>query len=247
MPNSWQDPWVKLTVESELIKFGQISPWNFTPEQLDNRGPQEHALSLRWLSCKPQKRRPSSFPQGLKNNPKTTSDLPRWGVNTEEPALLRIEKQTLFKCLDLQEISDNLLMFVLTLFQCVFVVQLLSHGWLFVTPWTAARQAPLSSTVAWSSLKFMSIELVMLFNHLILYHPFSFCLQSFPGMESLPESALCITWPKYWSFSFSISPSNEYSGLISFRNDWFDLLAVQRTLKSFLQPFLPLSLAGDDI
>ena len=129
----------------------------------------------------------------------------------------------------------------------VSVNQSLSRVRLFVIPWTTACQASLSSSNSWSLLKFMSIELVMLFNHLILYHPFSFCLQSFPGMESLPESALCITWPKYWSFSFSISPSNEYSGLISFRNDWFDLLAVQGTLKSFLQPFLPLSLAGDDI
>ena len=129
----------------------------------------------------------------------------------------------------------------------IVVVQSLRCTRHFATPWTAACQAPLSSTVSWSLLKFMSIELVMLFNHLILHHPFSFCLQSFPGMGSLPELALRITWPKYWSFSFSISPSNEYSGLISFRNDWFDLLAVQGTLKSFLQPFLPLSLAGDDI
>ena len=199
MPNSWQETWVKLTVESELIKFGQISPWNFTPEQLDNRGPQEHALSLRWLSCKPQKRRPSSFPQGLKNNPKTTSDLPRWGVNTEEPALLRTEKQTLFKCLDLQEISDNLLMFVLTLFQGVFVVQLLSHGWLFVTPWTAAHQPSLSFTISKNLLKLMSIELVMPSNHLILC-----CLLLFPP-SNLPsirvfsnESTLLFRWPKYF-------------------------------------------------
>ena len=107
--------------------------------------------------------------------------------------------------------------------------------WLFVTPWTAACQASLSITNSLSMLKLMSIEFVMPSNHLILCHPL---LQPsvFPSIRIFSnESVLCIRWPKYWSFNFSISPSNEYSGLISFRIDWFDLPAVQGTLKSLLQ------------
>ena len=113
--------------------------------------------------------------------------------------------------------------------------QSLSHVWLFVTPWTAAAQATLSITNSWSLLKFMSIESVVPSNHLILCH--SLLPPSiFPSIRVFSnESALCIRWPKYWSFSFSISLSNEYLGLISFRMDWLDLLAVQGTLKSFLQ------------
>ena len=112
---------------------------------------------------------------------------------------------------------------------------MLSHVQPFATPWTAARRASLSLTISWSLLKLMSIELVMPSNHLILCHPL--LLPSvFPSIRVFSnESVLCIRWPKNWSFSFSISPSNEYSGLISFRTDWFDLLAVQRTLKSLLQ------------
>ena len=114
------------------------------------------------------------------------------------------------------------------------VVQLLSHVRLFVTPWTAAGQASLSITNSWSLLKLMSIESVMPSNHFILCHPL--LLPSiFPSIRVFSnESALCIKWPKYWSFSFNISPSNEHSGLISFRMDWLDLLAVQGTLKSLL-------------
>ena len=108
-------------------------------------------------------------------------------------------------------------------------VQSLSRVWLFATPWTTAPQASLSITNPWSLLKLMSIELVMLSNHLILCHPL-LLLRVFSN-----ESTLCIRWPKYWSFSFSISPSNEHSGLISFRVDWLDLLVVQGTLKSLLQ------------
>ena len=102
-------------------------------------------------------------------------------------------------------------------------------------PWTAELQAPLSSTISQSLLKLMSIESVMPSNHLILCHPSSpltFHLSRYPVFAN--ESALRIRWPKYWSFNFSISPSSEYSGLISFRIDWFDLLAVQGTLKSLL-------------
>ena len=104
-----------------------------------------------------------------------------------------------------------------------------------MTPWTAAHQACLSITNSWSLLKLMSIESVMPSNHLILCHPL--LLPSiFPSIRVFSsESVLRIRWPRYWSFSFSISPSNEYSGLISFRMDWLDLLAVQGTLKSLLQ------------
>ena len=106
---------------------------------------------------------------------------------------------------------------------------------LFATPWIAARQASLSFTVSQSLLKFMSIESVMLSNHLIICRPL--LLPSiFPSIRVFSnESVLHIRWPEYWSFSFSISPSNEYSGLISFRIDWFDLLVVQGTLRSLLQ------------
>ena len=112
----------------------------------------------------------------------------------------------------------------------------LSHVCLFVTPWTAARQASLSITNFRSLLKPMSIESVMPSNHLILCHPLLLLPSIFPSIRVFStELALCIRWPKYWSFSFNISPSSEHSGLISFRMDWLDLLAVQGTLKSLLQ------------
>ena len=114
-------------------------------------------------------------------------------------------------------------------------VQSLSHVWLFATPWTAACQASLSITNSWSLLKLMSVQSVMPSSHLILCRPL--LLPSiFPTIRIFSNgSALHIRWPKYWCFSFSISPSNEYSGLIFFRIDWFDLRAVQGTLKSLLQ------------
>ena len=114
-------------------------------------------------------------------------------------------------------------------------VQLLSHVWLFATPWTAACQASLSITSSWSSHK--PIPLSQWCHPAISSSvvPFSSCPQSFPAWVFSSESALHIRWPKYWSFSFSISPSNEHPGLISFRIDWLDLLAVQGTLKSLLQ------------
>ena len=115
-------------------------------------------------------------------------------------------------------------------------MQSLSHAQLFVTPWTAARQAPLSFTNSRSLLKLMSIESAMPSNHLILYHSLLLPPSISPSIRVFSnESVLFIRWPKYWSFSFSIIPSNEYPGLISFRMDWLDLLAVQRTLKSLLQ------------
>ena len=116
-------------------------------------------------------------------------------------------------------------------------VQLLTHVQLFVTPWTAARQACLSITNSWSSLKLMSIESVTPSSHLILCHPLLLLspipLSTFWVFSN--ESVLHMRWPKYGSFSFSISPSNEHTGLISFRMVWLDLLAVQRTLRSLLQ------------
>ena len=115
-------------------------------------------------------------------------------------------------------------------------VQPLSRVRLFVTPWTAAGQASLSITNFWSLLKLVSIESVMPFNNLILCHPLLLPPSIFPSIRVFSnESALHIRWPKDWSFSFSISPSNKYSGLISFRMSWVDLLAVQGTLKSLLQ------------
>ena len=121
-------------------------------------------------------------------------------------------------------------------FFSVSSVQSLSHIRLFVAPWTAACQASLSITNSRSLLKLMSIESVMPSNHLILCRPLLLLPSIFPSTKVFSnESALCIRWPKYWSFSFNISPSNEYSGPISFRMDWLDHLAVQGTLKSLLQ------------
>ena len=117
-------------------------------------------------------------------------------------------------------------------------VQSLSRVRLFATPWTAAQQASLSITNFLSLLKLMSIKSVTPSNQLILCRPLFLLPSVFPSIRVFSsESALRIRWPKYWSFSFSISHSNEYSGLISFRMDWLDLLTVQRTLKSLLQDF----------
>ena len=115
-------------------------------------------------------------------------------------------------------------------------VQMLSHVWLFATPWTAACQAFLSITNSRSLLKLMSIKSVMPSNHLILCRPLLLLPSIFPSIRIFSkESLLHIKWPQYWNFSFSISPSNEYSGLISFRMNWLDFLAVQGTLQSLLQ------------
>ena len=115
-------------------------------------------------------------------------------------------------------------------------VLLLSHIWLFVTPWIAACQAPLSITNSWSLPKLMSIESVMPSNNRLLCHPLLLLPSIFPSFRVFSnESALCNRWPNSWSFSFNISPSNEYSGQITSRMDWLDLLAVQGTLKSLFQ------------
>ena len=129
------------------------------------------------------------------------------------------------------------------LFVCISSVQSLSHVRLFVTPWLAACQASLSVTNSWSLLKLMSIELVMPSNHLILCRllllpPIPPSInESTQWVDSSHESTLSMRWPKYWSFSFSISPSNEHPGLIAFRMDWLDLLAVQGTLKTLALSF----------
>ena len=125
---------------------------------------------------------------------------------------------------------------ILNIFKLQFSsIQLLSHVWLFAAPGTVACQASLSIIISQSLLKLMSIKLVMPSNHLILCHPL-LPPSIFPSIRVFPnEPVLHIRWPKCWSFSFSISPSNEYSGLISFRMGWLDLLAVQGTLKSLLQ------------
>ena len=120
---------------------------------------------------------------------------------------------------------------------CCSVAQLCQ---LLVIPWTAARQASLSFTISQSLLKFMSIESVMPSNHLILCRPLLLLPPIPPSIRVFSiESTLCIRWPKYWSFCFSINPSNEYSGLISFRTDWLNLLSVQGTLKNLLQHHSP--------
>ena len=113
--------------------------------------------------------------------------------------------------------------------------QSLSRVQLFATPWTAAHQTSLSITNSWSLLKLMSIKSVMPSNHLILCPRRLLPASVFPSIRGFSSESVLIRWPKHWSFSFSISPSNEYSGLISFRIDWLDLLAVQGTLKSLLQ------------
>ena len=116
-------------------------------------------------------------------------------------------------------------------------VQLLSHVWFFAISWTAVCQASLSITNSWSLLKLMSVESVMPSNHLILSHPLLLLPSIFPSIRVFSnESVLSIRWPKYWSFRFSISPSNEYPGLISFRIDWFDILAVEGTQESSPTP-----------
>ena len=135
--------------------------------------------------------------------------------------------------MDLDSIMKNCVCFATI---CYCLVQSLSCVWFFVTPWTAARQASLSITNSRSLLKLMSIESVMTSNHLILCRPLLLPPSIFHSIRVFSdESVLRIRWPKYWSFSFSISPSSEYSGLLSFRMDWLDRCAVQGTLKSFLQ------------
>ena len=115
-------------------------------------------------------------------------------------------------------------------------VQLLSLVWLFLIPWTAAHQASLSFRISWSLLKFMSIESVMPSNHLIFCHPLLLLSSVFPSIRVFSDGSVHpIRYPKYWSLFFGISPFSEYSGLIFFRMDWLDLLAVQGTLKSLLQ------------
>ena len=133
-------------------------------------------------------------------------------------------------------IGNILLPFSAIFSKCFISVQSLSHVWLIATPWTATCQASLSITNFRSSPKLMSIESVMPSNHLIFCCPLLLLPSIFPSIKAFSnESTLCIRWQKYWSFSFSISPSNEHPGLISFRMDWLDLLEVQGILKNLLQ------------
>ena len=131
--------------------------------------------------------------------------------------------------LKLKLVQGSICMLLWLLFSCSFVSD-------SVIPWTSAHQASLSFTISQSLLRLMSVELMMPSNHLVLYHPLLLLPSIFHSIRVFSsELAVQIRWPNYWSFSFNISPHNEYSGLISFRIDWFDLLAVQRTLKSLLQ------------
>ena len=146
-----------------------------------------------------------------------------------------------FRVLTTLLLSATVYSHLLTKSVCGFLsfssVQSLSHLWLFATPWTAARQAFLSITNSQSPPKPMSIVSVMPSNHLVLCHPLLLLPSIFPSIRVFSnESALCIRWPKYWSFSFDISPSNEHLGLISFRMDWLGLLAAQGALKSSSTP-----------
>ena len=145
-------------------------------------------------------------------------------------------KISLDKCRTALENMWDLFKYPLILISNISSVQSLSHVQLFATPWTAARQASLSITNSRSLLQLMAIELVMPSNHLILCRPLLLLPSMFPSIRVFSnESVVRIRyWPKYWSFRFRISPSSEYSGLISFKIDWFDLPAVQGTLKSLL-------------
>jgi len=119
---------------------------------------------------------------------------------------------------------------------CCYCCSVAQWFWLFATPWTAACQASLSLIISWSLQKFMFIALVMSSNHLMLWHSLLLLPSIFPSIRDFSnESSVCIRWPKYWSFSFSLSPSSEYSGLISLKIDWFNLLAVQGALRSPLK------------
>ena len=151
------------------------------------------------------------------------SDWPMWdGFSQHLPDIPVIFPQ---HCTSITR--DNMRIFPLKSGPIFSSVQLLSHVRVFVTPWTAARQASLSITNSCSLLKFMSTELVMFSNHLILCHPLLLLPSIFPSISVFSnESVLHIRWPKNWSFRFNISPSNECSGLISFKMDWLDLLAV---------------------
>ena len=153
-----------------------------------------------------------------------------------------LKRQSFCQC-GVSHLSGSLILWYTYLehFLCILFssLQSLSHVQLFATPWTVACQASLSITNSWSLLRLMSIESVMPSNHLILCHPLLLLPSIFPIIKFFSnESTLHMRWPKYWSFSFNISPSNEHPGLISFRMDWLDLLAIQGTLKSLLQTTL---------
>ena len=162
-----------------------------------------------------------------------------WAVVCQAPLPMRFSRQQYWRgnraLLQVIFLTQGSKLHLFCLLHWFSSVQSLSPVQLFATPWIAARQASLSITNSWSLLKLMSIELVMTFSHLILCHPLLLLPPIPPSIRVFSnESALRMRWPKYWSFSFSISPSKEHSGLISFRMDWLDLLAVTGTLKSLL-------------
>ena len=179
-----------------------------------------------WVSC--------CWEHRIRNLIKVSSSLLLW-AHSIKPSPLSFIRRVWSQVFHVNYFAEERTCFRVIVFQ-FSSVQSLSRVRLFVTPWTAARQASLSVTNSQSFLKLMSIESVMPSSHLILCRPLLFCPQSFPASGSFQMSQFfAIRWPKYWSFSFSISPSSEYSGLISFRIDWLDLLAVQGALKSLLQ------------
>ena len=220
-----------------FVKF-RLLLLSFSPSVMPNalwpHGPQ-HAVQETRLPC------PSLSPRACSNSCPLSCWCPPTILSSVVPfssCLYLSQHQGLFQwvCSSHQVAEVLELQLQHQSLQWINSVQSFSRVWLFAIPWTAARQASLSITNSWSLLKLISIKSVMLFNYLIL-----FCLllplpSIFPQIRVFStESVLCIRWPKFWSFSYSICPSNEYSGLISFRIGWFDLHAVQGTLKSLLQ------------
>ena len=189
-----------------------------------------------WL-LRPSQR---SWPGGLTNQDKVASV---WGLQAMFPSIFHNCKIKLIAMVAVCETLTACPACCQARYSMSIVISVqfsLSCVWLFATPWTAAHQASLSITNSQSVLKFMFIKSVMPSNHLILCHPLLLPPSIFPSIRVFSsESVLPIRWPKYWSFSFSTSPSNEYSGLTSFGIDWFDLLVVQGTLKSLLQHHSP--------
>ena len=200
-------------------------------------------MALSWSSSDTPKFHPSGTPQRFlavsQNHPVLESSLLLPLLVKPQEALtwtlLQLPKCSPYPSLSLPLLHAEALVVLIGNCQ-INSVQLLIHVWLFATPWTAIHQASLSITNSQSLLKLMSIESVIASNHLILCHPLLLPPAIFPSIRVFStESVLCISWQKYWSFSFNISSSNENPGLISFRMDWLDLLAIQGTLKSLLQ------------
>ena len=210
----------------DLLSWGEVSDIYLSAELLlPSHSPQLNIFQG-FLSCFMKKQLQGTIPGTvwvISESPDVASNLVGRVYQSQESG-----KQSAFLCWWTH--------ILIKLLACLSSVQTLSCIRLFATPWTAACQASLSITNSRTLLKLMSIKSVMPSNHLILCHPLFLPPSIFPSIRVLSnESVLRIRWPKYWSFSLSISPANEYSGLISFRMDWLDLLAVQGTFKSLLQ------------